>query len=87
MLFDLNLSPGVAVLQGSGLGGTSLINANAALLCEPKIFQDPVSIPYFKVAQFGLVKKGPLLTAFSHDCSTPSRDFSCFILLENWRQL
>ncbi|XP_072036198.1 cholesterol oxidase-like isoform X2 [Amphiura filiformis] len=42
MLFDLNLSPGVAVLQGSGLGGTSLINANAALLCEPKIFQDPV---------------------------------------------
>ena len=43
-LFDLNLSPGVAVLQGSGLGGTSLINANAALMCEPRIFEDPVNI-------------------------------------------
>ncbi|XP_072033112.1 cholesterol oxidase-like isoform X1 [Amphiura filiformis] len=41
-LFDLIVSPDVTVLQGCGLGGTSLINANVALECEPKIFEDEV---------------------------------------------
>ena len=42
-LYDLIVSPDVTVLQGCGLGGTSLINANVALECEPKIFEDEVS--------------------------------------------
>ena len=41
-LFDLIVSPDVTVLQGCGLGGTSLINANVALECEPRIFEDKV---------------------------------------------
>ena len=43
-LYDLIVSPDVTVLQGCGLGGTSLINANVALECEPKIFEDEVRI-------------------------------------------
>ncbi|XP_072017812.1 uncharacterized protein [Amphiura filiformis] len=41
-LFDVVISPDVAVLQGCGLGGTSLINANVALDCDPRVFQDEV---------------------------------------------
>ena len=41
-LYDVIASPDVTVLQGCGLGGTSLINANVALECEPKIFEDKV---------------------------------------------
>ncbi|XP_072036834.1 cholesterol oxidase-like [Amphiura filiformis] len=41
-LYDIIISPDVAILQGSGLGGTSLINANVGLDCETRIFEDEV---------------------------------------------
>ncbi|XP_072019059.1 uncharacterized protein [Amphiura filiformis] len=41
-LYDLIVSPDVAVLQGCGLGGTSLINANVGLDCETRIYDDEV---------------------------------------------
>ncbi|XP_072019060.1 uncharacterized protein [Amphiura filiformis] len=41
-LYDIIIGPDVSVLQGCGLGGTSLINANVALDCDPRIFQDEV---------------------------------------------
>ena len=47
-LYDLVVSPDVAVLQGCGLGGTSLINANVGLDCEPRIFEDEVSTELFQ---------------------------------------
>ena len=43
-LFDVTISPDVLVLKGCGLGGTSLINANVALDCDPRIFKDKVSL-------------------------------------------
>lgn len=36
-LFDVRLGPGVGVVQGSGLGGTSLINANVCLMPDQAI--------------------------------------------------
>ena len=42
-LYDIVISPDVAVIQGCGLGGTSLINANVALDCDPRVFEDEVS--------------------------------------------
>ena len=32
----------VSVLQGCGLGGTSLINANVGLDCDSRVFEDEV---------------------------------------------
>jgi len=40
-LFDLHLNEDIHVLVGCGLGGTSLINANAAILPDPRVFSDP----------------------------------------------
>jgi cholesterol oxidase len=40
-LFDLRIGEGVDVLVGSGLGGTSLINANVALHPDPDLLQRP----------------------------------------------
>src|SRR5271168_926667 len=40
-LFDLHIGDGVDVLVGSGLGGTSLINANVALRPPDESFQRP----------------------------------------------
>ena len=37
-LFDLRLHPGVNVLVGCGLGGTSLLNANVALRADDAVF-------------------------------------------------
>ncbi len=45
-LYDLIISPDVAILQGSGLGGTSLINANVGLDCEMRVFEDEVRTGY-----------------------------------------
>ncbi len=39
-LFDLRLGPDVHVMQGCGLGGTSLINANVCLSPDSLIFED-----------------------------------------------
>ncbi len=40
-LYDLRLHKDIAVMQGCGLGGTSLINANVSLPADPRVFQDP----------------------------------------------
>ena len=40
-LYDFRLNKDINVLVGCGLGGTSLINANAALHPEPRVFEDP----------------------------------------------
>lgn len=39
-LFDLRLGSDVHVLQGCGLGGTSLINANVCLTPDPRVLED-----------------------------------------------
>jgi cholesterol oxidase len=41
-LFDLRVNDDMHVLLGCGLGGTSLINANAAVTLDPRVFEDPV---------------------------------------------
>jgi cholesterol oxidase len=41
-LFDFHVGDGINVLVGSGLGGTSLINANVALPADRRVFEDPV---------------------------------------------
>ncbi len=40
-LFDFHLNSDIDVVVGCGLGGTSLINANVALVPEPRIFDNP----------------------------------------------
>ena len=40
-LYEFLNHPDISVIKGSGLGGTSLINANAALEADPKVFRDP----------------------------------------------
>ena len=40
-LFDFHIHPGISVLVGCGLGGTSLINANVAMKPEDRVFLDP----------------------------------------------
>lgn len=37
-LYEFDVSPDIAVMKGSGLGGTSLVNANVAIRPEPDIF-------------------------------------------------
>ncbi len=39
-LYDLRVNKDINILVGCGLGGTSLINANASLQAEPRVFQD-----------------------------------------------
>nr|XP_054749099.1 uncharacterized protein LOC129254620 [Lytechinus pictus] len=39
-LFDMVVGKDVSVLQGCGLGGTSLINANVGLECDIRVFDD-----------------------------------------------
>ncbi|XP_054752962.2 uncharacterized protein LOC129258758 [Lytechinus pictus] len=39
-LYDIVVGPEVAVVQGVGLGGTSLINANVCLDADPRVFED-----------------------------------------------
>ncbi|HRX93018.1 MAG TPA: GMC family oxidoreductase N-terminal domain-containing protein [Chitinophagaceae bacterium] len=40
-MFDFNIHPGISVLVGCGLGGTSLINANVSIRPEDRVFEDP----------------------------------------------
>ncbi len=40
-LYDLRMHKDIAVMQGCGLGGTSLINANVSLPADRRVFQDP----------------------------------------------
>ncbi|XP_041462772.1 uncharacterized protein LOC121413862 isoform X1 [Lytechinus variegatus] len=39
-LYDIIMGPEVTVVQGCGLGGTSLINANVGLDADPEVFED-----------------------------------------------
>lgn len=39
-LYDVVMGDDVAVLQGCGLGGGSLINANVGLDCDPRVYED-----------------------------------------------
>ena len=41
-LYEFVVSDDISVLQGCGLGGTSLINANVALDTDPKVFENPI---------------------------------------------
>lgn len=41
-LFDIRMYDDISVVQGCGLGGTSLINANVSLRIDRRIFDDPV---------------------------------------------
>ncbi len=40
-LYDLRVNKDINILVGCGLGGTSLINANASLRAEPRGLEDP----------------------------------------------
>src|SRR5215475_11900781 len=59
-LYELLNYPDISVIKGSGLGGTSLINANVAIVPDREIFEEfhwPASItydlllPYYQVAR------------------------------------
>src|ERR1035441_5470868 len=59
-LFELPTPPDISVIKGSGLGGTSLINANVAIEPDQEVFEQfhwPASItldelrPYYKQAR------------------------------------
>ena len=41
-MFEFIVTDDLTVVQGCGLGGGSLINANVGLDVEPEVFQDPV---------------------------------------------
>ena len=40
-LFDFRINPDITVLVGCGLGGTSLINANVAIMPDERVWLDP----------------------------------------------
>ncbi|MGH7619340.1 MAG: GMC oxidoreductase, partial [Gemmatimonadaceae bacterium] len=40
-LFDFRVNPDISVLVGCGLGGTSLINANVAIMPDERVWLDP----------------------------------------------
>ncbi len=62
-LYELLTYPDISVIKGSGLGGTSLINANVAIVPDAEVFESsdwPASIslaglqPFYRKAQEGL---------------------------------
>jgi len=54
-LYDFRVNKEINVFQGSGLGGTSLVNANVALRADPRVFADPVWPSAFRADQEGLL--------------------------------
>jgi cholesterol oxidase len=40
-MIDFNVHPGISVVTGCGLGGTSLINANVSIRPDYRVFKDP----------------------------------------------
>ena len=54
-LYDFRVNKEINVFQGSGLGGTSLVNANVALRADPRVFDDPVWPAAFRSDQDGLL--------------------------------
>ncbi|MBL0071751.1 MAG: hypothetical protein IPP34_08045 [Bacteroidetes bacterium] len=41
-MIDFNVHPGISVVTGCGLGGTSLINANVSIRPDYRVFKDPL---------------------------------------------
>jgi cholesterol oxidase len=58
-LYEFDLHPDIAVIKGSGLGGTSLVNANVAIRPEPDVF-DPWPYALRVAAGTGEGKPGSL---------------------------
>jgi cholesterol oxidase len=58
-LYEFDVFPDVAVIKGSGLGGTSLVNANVAIRPEPDTFV-PWPTALNQAAQIGEGKPGSL---------------------------
>jgi len=58
-LYEFDVFPDIAVIKGSGLGGTSLVNANVAIRPEPDVFAMwPSALK--QAAQIGETKPGSL---------------------------
>jgi cholesterol oxidase len=58
-LYEFDLHPDIGVIKGSGLGGTSLVNANVAIRPEPDVFTSwPASLN--QAAQTGEGRPGSL---------------------------
>src|SRR6266542_4295128 len=62
-LYDFLLFPDISVVKGCGLGGTSLVNANVAIVPDEEVFQQiawpkavkrPELIPFYEKARFML---------------------------------
>jgi len=58
-LYDFDAFPDIAVIKGSGLGGTSLVNANVAIRPEPDVFATWPSAIY-RASQIGETLPGSL---------------------------
>ncbi len=57
-LFDMRVNDDINVVIGSGLGGTSLINANVAVRAEERVFEDPCWPQAFRNDLKTLVEEG-----------------------------
>jgi cholesterol oxidase len=62
-LYDFMLFPDISVMKGCGLGGTSLVNANVAIVPDEEVFQQlawpkavkrPELMPFYEKARFML---------------------------------
>jgi cholesterol oxidase len=58
-LYEFDAFPDIAIIKGSGLGGTSLVNANVAIRPEPDVFATWPSALY-RASQIGETKPGSL---------------------------
>src|SRR5271169_3563310 len=65
-LFELLNYPDISVIKGSGLGGTSLINANVAIIPDQEVFEQfhwPASITYDALSTYYDRAQGVLASA------------------------
>jgi cholesterol oxidase len=68
-LYEFALFPDIAVIKGSGLGGTSLVNANVAIRPEPDVFSTwPSALK--QAAQIGETKPGSLWNYYKRAADT-----------------
>lgn len=65
----------VAVLQGCGLGGGSLINANVGLDCDPRVLEDEVSVSTDGCEVYCFKRHNCKLTGFETIRSTTGIDW------------
>src|SRR5436190_17233352 len=62
-LYELLNHPDISVVKGSGLGGTSLINANVAIIPDREVFEQfhwPSGLTYDMLAKYYLQARGVL---------------------------